>query len=82
LLRRFVFMEHGTQKLFGFAPRASGAGPEALTLVWFAAVTEVVGGALLLVGLFTRSVALVLLGEMAFAYFIRRDGELIATPRL
>ncbi len=65
-----LFMEHGTQKLFGFPPSASGAGPAAFSLVWFAAVLEFVGGLLLLAGLFTRPVAFVLAGEMAFAYWI------------
>jgi len=40
------------------------------SLVWVAAVLEVVGGALLLLGLFTRPVAFILSGEMAFAYFM------------
>ena len=44
--------------------------PNAFTLLWFAAMLELVGGALLLVGLFTRPVAFVLSGQMAFAYFI------------
>ena len=45
-------------------------GPETFSLLWFAAVIETVGGVLLLLGLFTRPVAFVLAGEMAFAYFI------------
>lgn len=65
-----LFMEHGTQKLFGFpAPPASGL-PAAFALGWFAAVLELGGGLLLLAGLFTRPVAFILSGEMAFAYWI------------
>lgn len=41
----------------------------AFTLLWFAAVLEVIGGPLLILGLFTRPVAFILCGEMAVAYF-------------
>lgn len=66
-----LFIEHGTQKLFGLPERMGGMpAPETFSLLWFAAVLEVLGGFLLLIGLFTRPVAFVLSGEMAFAYFI------------
>ena len=70
IVAALIFLEHGTQKLFGFPPRASGMGPETFSLLWFAAVMELIGGVLLLLGLFTRPVAFLLAGEMAFAYFI------------
>jgi putative oxidoreductase len=70
IVAALIFLEHGTQKLFGFPPRASGAGPELFTLIWFAGAMEVVGGILLLIGWLTRPVAFILSGEMAFAYFI------------
>ena len=70
IVAALIFLEHGTQKLFGFPPRASGMGPELFSMLWFAAVMELVGGLLLLVGIWTRPVAFVLSGEMAFAYFI------------
>jgi putative oxidoreductase len=70
IVAALIFMEHGTQKLFGFPPRASGAGPEMVSLLWFAGVIEITGGILLLLGLFTRPVAFLLSGEMAFAYFL------------
>ena len=66
-----LFFEHGSQKLFNIP-----AGPEGMTLPamfslsWFAGVLELVGGALLIVGLFTRPVAFLLSGEMAFAYWM------------
>ena len=65
----FLFMAHGTQKWLAFpVPRASP------TVLWslsgVAGLLELVGGFLLLVGLFTRPVAFVLSGLMAFAYFI------------
>ena len=45
------------------------------SLVWFAAVIEVIGGTLILLGLFTRPVAFILSGEMAFAYFLGHAGH-------
>jgi putative oxidoreductase len=65
----FLFMMHGMQKLLGFPAPFPMALP-AFSLLWFAGVLELVGGALVLVGLFTRPVAFVLSGEMAFAYFL------------
>ncbi|GAC1338729.1 MAG: DoxX family protein [Beijerinckiaceae bacterium] len=68
IMAGLLFLEHGTQKLFDFPP-----GPRhavAFTLVWFAAILELVGGILLLLGLFTRAVAFISSGAMAFAYFI------------
>ena len=65
----FLFIAHGTQKLFDFpVPRSSPL--ELWSLIGVAGVLEVAGGALLLVGLFTRPVAFVMSGLMAFAYFI------------
>lgn len=70
IVAALIFLEHGTQKLFGFPPPASGAGPAAFSLIWFAALIEFVGGLLLLAGLFTRLVAFILSGEMAVAYWM------------
>jgi putative oxidoreductase len=72
IIAAFVFMQFGTAKLFVFpGPLMPGMGPvPAFTLPWFAGVLETFGGALVLVGLFTRPVALVLSGEMAVAYFL------------
>jgi putative oxidoreductase len=64
-----VFMVHGSQKLFGVPPSEHGS-PELLSLMGFGGVLEFFGGALLLVGLFTRPVAFVLSGMMAVAYFM------------
>ena len=68
IVAALIFFEHGTQKLLGFPP--SPDPPALLSLSWIAGALELVGGALLLVGLFTRPVAFVLSGEMAFAYWI------------
>jgi putative oxidoreductase len=69
IVAAILFIEHGTQKLFGFPPPTRGM-PEAFTLIWFAGVLEVFGGLLILIGLFTRPVAFVLSGQMAFAYWM------------
>ena len=64
-----VFLQHGTQKLFGFPPRAMPA-PELLSLAGTAGLLELVGGALIVLGLFTRPVAFLLSGQMAVGYFL------------
>jgi len=69
IIAGFLFIEHGAQKLFGVLGGIGGmhlAFPEKL---WFAGIIEFAGGLLILVGLFTRLVALVCAGEMAYAYF-------------
>jgi putative oxidoreductase len=68
IVAALIFFEHGTQKLLGFPPIANP--PAVMSLSWIAGLLELVGGALLIVGLFTRPVAFILAGEMAFAYFI------------
>jgi putative oxidoreductase len=67
----FLFIAHGTQKLFG-VPAAEPRDPvELLSLAGVAGVLETFGGLLLLLGLFTRPVSFLLSGEMAVAYFLR-----------
>jgi putative oxidoreductase len=68
IVAALIFFEHGTQKLLGFPPAANA--PAFLSLSWTAGLLELVGGALLILGLWTRPVAFILSGEMAFAYFI------------
>ncbi len=65
-----LFIEHGAQKLFGFPVSPAGGLPAPLSLLWDGAVLEFAGGLLVLVGLFTRPVAFLLSGEMAFAYWM------------
>lgn len=65
-----LFLQHGTAKLFHFPPDARFAKLELWSLLGLAGVIEVVGGVLLLLGLFTRPVAFVLSGQMAVAYFL------------
>jgi putative oxidoreductase len=67
----FLYIAHGTQKLLGFPPGSGMPVPfELLTLRGASGILETFGGGLLLLGLFTRPVAFVLCGHMAFAYFI------------
>ena len=63
-----IFMEHGTQKWLNFPPLGKPA-PEFLSMSGFGGILELVGGALLVLGLFTRPVAFLLSGEMAIAYW-------------
>lgn len=68
IITALLFIEHGTMKLFAF-PAAQMAGPLP-PLMLFAALLELIGGILILVGLLTRPVAFLLAGEMAVAYFM------------
>jgi putative oxidoreductase len=70
IVAALLLLEHGTQKLFGFPPLVGRAEPEMFSLLWFAAVIEVVCGLLVLLGLFTRQAAFIASGEMAFAYWL------------
>jgi putative oxidoreductase len=71
IVAAILFFEHGLQKLFGIPARPDGGGgPEIFSLIGAAGVLELVGGAMLVLGLFTRQVAFILAGEMAFAYWM------------
>ena len=63
-----MFMQHGTQKIFSFP--ADAMGPfDIASQMGIGGVLELVGGALIVLGLFTRPVAILLSGMMAVAYF-------------
>lgn len=64
----FLFMQHGMEKLFGFP--GGGHTVHLFSLMGLAGVLECFGGGLVLLGLFTRPIAFILSGEMAFAYFM------------
>jgi putative oxidoreductase len=70
IVAAFLFVQHGTAKFFGLPHVAMFDGIQLASLPGIAGVLELVGGALLLIGLFTRPVAFVLSGEMAVAYFL------------
>jgi putative oxidoreductase len=70
IVAAFSFMLAGTMKLFAFpvgVPPSGGTVP-LISQIALAGVLETFGGALLLLGLFTRPVAFLLAGEMAVAY--------------
>ena len=70
IVAAFMFMLHGTVKMFSF-PNEAGREFMLMSLnPGLIGVLEVFGGLLLLVGLFTRPVAFVLSGSMAFAYWM------------
>jgi putative oxidoreductase len=68
IMTALLFMAHGTAKLLGFPD--TGMSPPLFSLAGFAGALELVGGILLVLGLFTRPVAFILSGEMAVAYFM------------
>jgi putative oxidoreductase len=70
IMAALLFMEHGLMKLFHFPAAQPGAPDPLPMMLMIAALIEVVGGALLVLGLFTRPVAFVCAGEMAAAYFM------------
>ena len=82
----FLFFQHGLPKLFGGFGRPAPA--ELMSQMGLAGVIEVVGGALISLGLFTSPVAFIASGEMAVAYFqahaprgfwpVQNGGELAA----
>jgi putative oxidoreductase len=65
-----LFLAHGLVKLVGFPPGAAPGPQEPLSLLGIAAAIEVVTGALMVLGLFTRAAALLASGEMAVAYWL------------
>jgi putative oxidoreductase len=76
IMAGLLYMAHGTQKLLGFPPMPAGrAMPDLLTLQGVSGILELVLGALLVLGLFTRPAAFVASGHMAFAYFIGHAGR-------
>ena len=66
----FLFIQHGTAKFFEIPPVPFPEPVHLFSLLGLAGLLEVVGGWLLVIGLFTRPVAFILSGEMAFAYFM------------
>ena len=65
----FLFMQHGAQKLFGWLD--GNAVESWMSQRGVAGILEFFGGILMVAGLFTRPLAFLLSGEMAFAYFMR-----------
>jgi len=65
-----LFLQAGGMKLLGwFGGLPPGASAPFMSQIWIGGVLELVGGTLILLGLFTRPVAFILSGEMAVAYW-------------
>lgn len=70
IVTAFLFMLHGSAKLIQFPDTGHYLHLQLFSLIGLAGTLELVGGTLLLIGLFTRPVSFILSGEMAFAYFM------------
>lgn len=70
IVAALVYITFGTMKLFNHPPMPAGMPPiQLMSQLGLAGTLEVIGGFLMLIGLFTRPVAFILSGEMAIAYF-------------
>ena len=80
IVTAYLFIQHGTAKLFGFPHQVMFDGLQLFSLIGLAGALEVAGGLLIGVGLFTRPTAFVLSGMMAVAYFTAHapQGNVIA----
>jgi|SRR5579871_3471288 len=65
-----LLFQYGVAKILKFPPGTMFDKVELFSLIGAAGTLELVLGGLLMIGLFTRIVAFILSGEMAFAYFI------------
>ncbi len=65
-----LFLAHGVVKIFGFPPGAAPGQQELLSMFGIGAVIEIVTGTLIVLGLFTRTAALIASGEMAVGYWM------------
>jgi putative oxidoreductase len=75
IVTAYLFMAHGTAKLFGMPYQKMFDGLQLMSLPGLAGILEVFGGLLILIGLFTRPVAFVLCGFMAVAYFMAHGSQ-------
>jgi putative oxidoreductase len=70
IVTALLFLQHGLAKHFGFPHVANFDNLQPFSLIGLAGGIEIVGGLLLLLGLFTRPAAFIMSGEMAVAYFM------------
>lgn len=70
IITGLMIIQHGMSKLIGFPTVPAFANLQPFSLIGAAGFIELIGGALLILGLLTQPVAFILAGEMAFAYFI------------
>ena len=80
IVTAYLFIQHGTAKLFGIPHQEMFDGLQLFSLMGLAGMLEVAGGLLIGVGLYTRPTAFVLSGMMAVAYFMAHapQGNVIA----
>jgi putative oxidoreductase len=70
IMTGLLLFQYGVAKLFKYPPVETFAKVELMSLYGAAGSIELILGGLLILGLFTRPVAFILCGEMAFAYFL------------
>jgi putative oxidoreductase len=70
IVAALLYLLHGTSKLFGLPPTLRGSTVPLASRLGAAGMIEVVGGTLVVIGLFTSVAAFICSGEMAFAYFL------------
>ena len=69
IVAAYVYLAHGTQKLFAFPTSGAAHAVPLASLMGAAGIIESIGGTLMLLGLFTRPVAFLISGQMAYTYF-------------
>ncbi|MBO9709421.1 MAG: DoxX family protein [Caulobacter sp.] len=75
IIAALLFMQHGLMKAFHFPAPQPGVPDPLPPMLVTAAWLEIIGGALLVLGLFTRPVAFILSGQMAVAYFLAHASQ-------
>jgi putative oxidoreductase len=70
IIAGLMIIEHGMAKLIGFPAVAAFADLQPMSLLGAAGFIELIGGALLILGLWTQPAAFILSGEMAVGYFM------------
>jgi putative oxidoreductase len=70
IIAGLLIIQHGMGKIIGFPAFPAYAQVQPMSMIGAAGFIELIGGALLILGLWTQPVAFILSGEMAFAYFI------------
>jgi putative oxidoreductase len=77
IIAAFLFIQYGSTKILGWPAEVMPGGGTAplASLAGAAGLIELIGGALMLVGLFSRPVAFLLSGQMAVAYFKGHAGQ-------
>ncbi|HET6629288.1 MAG TPA: DoxX family protein [Woeseiaceae bacterium] len=70
IISGYLLLWHGTQKLFGFPATEQVTGPSSGYMFWLAGPIELIGGILVMIGLFTRVAGFICAGFAAAAYWM------------